>query len=170
MLEQLIFVGTDACVPAVRERLGSSDTRIQLTALAVLGRIETDGAVGTLIDALHSGNPKVVSRAATHMGRRRDQRFVAPLIALLGRPAESGGQHVRRSAAFALRRSPHSSAIPVLAVAARDPDAATRRNAAIALMMIRSPDARVALQDAVARLSWWRGRYARRALRRAVEP
>jgi hypothetical protein len=64
----------------------------------------------------------------------------------------------------ALAQMPHRSEVPALARLLREP-MSTRRVAASALVRIRAPESRAALEDAARSLSWWGGLPVRRELR-----
>jgi len=162
---RLRAVGTGASVSVLRDRIVSSlDQRIRVGAVQTLRRIGGEAAVSALIESLESPDPIVVAFAARALVAMGARRAVPALVLRLEHDDEAKGS-ARSALTWALFRLPHPSAIPVLAVTLRDSRWGPRRLAAHGLVAIGTPEARIALESAARELSWWRGLFARHALR-----
>jgi HEAT repeat protein len=165
LVQRLWVVGTAACVGGLLACAGSSDRRVRVSALRALLHIGTPAAIDGLIAGLESADPVTMSFAAQHLARAGEQRAIPALIAALERTDRRRDKDGRWALALALGRLPHRDSVPVLAATLDDPHATTAKLAAVALGQIRCREATAALEKAVSELSWWRARYARKALR-----
>jgi HEAT repeat protein len=164
----LAKVGTDASVPLLGDALASAHGDIRAVAAIALGRIDTIAAVDALIAGVAAGDSIVVTSAADALGSLRVRRAVPVLIDVLSRPRRAGAhaQAANWAVIGALGRMRAPASVDVLANYLVVGDWYERRLAASALDRINSADSRRALEDACERMSWWRGRWARRALKR----
>jgi HEAT repeat protein len=165
LILELRGLATGESVAVLRDSLGSSDTRIHVAALRVLAEIGSEEAIDAMISSLLSPDKTAGSWAATLLGKMEARRALPALVARLQEHGEQLGSGRKFSVILALGRMPHRESVSVLAAALRDPDWSARRQAAWALQQIRAPESRIALEVAVSELSWFRGRWARRALR-----
>jgi HEAT repeat protein len=165
LLGELRTCGTDRAVPVLRRHLRHPDLRCQVAAVLSLARIDGEEATEALGDAMTLEPGPPFTFAVRELGTRGGHRARELLVEMLerrGAQLDSGG---RRVAIGALSRMPHVSEVGVLASALHDPNARTRRAAAVVLGRIRAPESRAALATACEGMGWWRARPIRRALR-----
>jgi HEAT repeat protein len=157
-------IATEESVSVLRDSLESPDTKIHVSALRRLAEIGSEEAIDSVIGSLLATDETAGSWAARLLGDKDIRRAIPALVCAL----EVHGAELGRSRKFgiicALGRMPHRESVAVLAEALRDPDRRSRRQAAWALQQIRAAESVEALQSAVHELSWFRGRWARRAL------
>jgi HEAT repeat protein len=135
----------------------------------VLAKIATDDAANAITDGLETSDPAAVFWAARFLAKLQAKTAVPALIRCLeNRHAELDDEGVR-SVIRALGLMPQRAAVPVLSAALRGRNRRTRKAAAWALVQIRAPESRAALESAAAELSWLSGRAIRRALAVKVE-
>jgi HEAT repeat protein len=165
LFSRLDEVVTDASVETLRRLIPASpDRRIRVASVLALKRLGSEAAVDPLIESLESPDPITVAFAARALVAMGARRAVPALVSRLEHDDEANGS-ARNSLTWALFQLPHPSAIPVLAVTLRDSRWGPRRIAAHALVAIGTTEARIALESAARELSWWRGLFARHALR-----
>jgi HEAT repeat protein len=168
LIARLDEVGTNASVELLRDRaFAAPDPVDRRKAAQMLQRIGTSKAQDALVELLQSGHSAEVFVAARALGVLGARQALPALIARLeaGEPAgDLTAVNAQRELIRVLGRFAHPHAVPVLAAQLEDPRRSTRRLAAWALSRIGEP-AKIALQAAVRDNSWWRSRYARRALR-----
>lgn len=155
--------GSDRDLPALLAGLHSPDRRIGVLAAISLGRVATARAAQALTENLCvCEDAGVVAVSARGLARLGEVGAVPSIEAvLMARGADTAGKQalVATLGGFAQR-----SSVAALSARLDDPDARTRKLTARALRRINYPESRRALEHAAGELSWWRGRWARRAL------
>jgi len=159
--------GTDADIPLLAGALRSSERYVRLGAVRALGRIGTVRAADLLQANLPDADPPIVAHSVVELMRLEDKRAVPVVQRMLTERGDDADDPVREGSlvAFLVRFADRSST-DLLAARLNDAAAKVRRLAPIGLGRIGSADARSALEVAAGDLGWWRGRWARKALRR----
>jgi HEAT repeat protein len=165
LLETIRRVGTDRGIGILRTSLRSTDTRIQVRAVFALAGIGTARAIEALLDCLEMGTGPRFTFAVKSLAELNGPEVVPALIQTLERHRVQLSEGDKQLVIFALAQTPHRSEVPVLSAVIRDGSRRTQRMAAMALMRIRTPESREALEEAVESLSWLRGLEVRRVLR-----
>jgi HEAT repeat protein len=163
LLRRLQRIGTAASVDALRKSLASPSEKVRVAAFQALAHIHTVGAVDAMIEALDADDADTVGWAAYFLRRIGARRAVPSLIRCAEERRDDGTD--KTLLIQSLAHMPDPLAIPVLRAYATDPRWLTRREAALALRAIGTPESRTALEQAAAELSWVRAIPARRALR-----
>jgi len=166
-------VATEASLDALPSLLRSPDRNVRARSDLMLRRrrFSSEQVAGILVEALDSSYSDVVEGAAYSLAKRGIRSAVPELVRRLEADDGTLAPSAVTMLVKALSDLPHRLSIPVLASQLRSPrsSAKTRRWAAVGLARIRAPESRAALQSAAADMGWWRGRHARRALRRYPE-
>jgi HEAT repeat protein len=166
LLEIIRRVGTDRSIGILRTSLRSTDTRIQVRAVFALAGIGTARAIEALLDCLEMGTGPRFTFAVKSLAELNGPGEVVPaLIQTLEKHRVQLSEGDKQLIIFALAQTPHRSEVPVLSTVIRDGNRRTRRMAAMTLILIRAPESREALEEAVESLSWLRGLEVRRVLR-----
>jgi HEAT repeat protein len=162
----LALTGTDRDVPQLREALASPDRETRTSATIALGRIGTARSIDALIDSLKVADSGVLMVAAHELVRLGEVRAIPALeLTLIERGDELDSPIGKQALVATLGGFAQRSSVPALAGRLTDADRVTRKRAANALRRINYPESRAALEQASRELSYWRGRWVRRALR-----
>jgi HEAT repeat protein len=159
---------TDQDLLTLLEGLRSPDRKARVGSAVGLGRIGTARAVHALVENLRiSNDARVVKVSAQRLVRLGEARAVPAIESVLEQRGDQiDGAAGKQALVATLGDFAQRSSVPALAARLADRDGLTRKRAARALARINYPESRRALELASGELSWWRGRWARRALTR----
>jgi HEAT repeat protein len=151
-------------VAPMAEYLTGPNEKDGVRAVIVLRHIGNTAAVAELKRSLATASPEVVAAAASSLAELGTRDAAPDLIACLERRGdELGGCRV--TVIQALWKTPHVSAVPVLARYLHSGNRLTRSGSARALYRIDGPESLAALHAAVKEQSWWMSRFSRKALK-----
>jgi hypothetical protein len=158
--------GSDRDIPALIEMSRSPDREVRVGAAVALGRLGTVRSVDVLLETLATTTTaSVLLVSVRELLRLNERRAVHVLESMLIERGDSFDGVVGKQALVStLGGFAERSSVPALAARLADPNGVTRKRAAKALARINYPESRAALDNAIPTMSWWRGRWARRAL------
>ena len=136
-------LGRKEAVPALMEALDDGNESVRRAAADALGTLKAREAVPRLVSMLGDPNSRTRSYAAFALGTIGDQRAVRPLIRALARATDD---HERLSICRALGKLGSSEAVGPLLELLRHPDWIARWDAAQALVQLKEPRAKEALE------------------------
>jgi HEAT repeat protein len=156
----------DRDLPTLLEGLRSPDRELRVSSAVALGKIGTARAIDSLIANLRTSDDASVLTVSAREFSRLGELAAVPTIesVLIERGDEIHSAVGKRALVGTLGGFAQRSSVPALRARLADPDGATRKRAARALRRINYPESRGALEQSSRELSWWRGRWARRAL------
>ena len=162
LLLELRKVGTEASIPVLRSNVDAADARVRVGALRALAAVEGAGALDCLIEALKRDDATTTKWAASLIQRLGLEPEAVPQ--LIDVATERWDEHSLPRAVVVKALAPlrDARAIPIFRRGVTANDRRLRRQSALGLALLGTPEAQEILDGAVRELSWFRAATVRR--------